>query len=453
MPFVDIYPIRAPLSHNQEFLCPFDRGEAEGAFGDRHVLVAGWRISGRIDLDALRRALADVVARHEALRTSILRGEGPHAQLVHPPTMPPLVVRTLTPAPGESRDGRAERLLNEVDATPFSPSHQPQLRAIVGRFDDTDAVLVLATHHTATDAWSMRLIMEDLSARYARHSGHPVPDDPPPPTYREFAAEQLRGLESEPVRAARAYWRRKLRGAEILGLPTDSPRPPGVPNAYAAHRFLVEAGLTASVLGYARATRSTPFVVLFAAYTVLLHNRTGAWDVTIPTFLAGRSDERFQRTVGMFFSFVPLRTDLTGCDTLREAVERTRRTCLEAYHHELPFGLIAAEAPELTRQFADDNRTVVTFELLQSGFGDADPPAGGLHATEIRRRLLSQEDSSHIPDGGLWAMDLLPSGEMVGSLKYNRNLVDVGTAAGLVDDYRRVLRAVVTTPDGPLKQI
>lgn len=445
--------MRAPLSYNQEFLAGFDRGEAEGAFGDRHTLVHGWRIRGEIALDALRAALFDVVARHEALRTSVVRADGSGYQRIEPPTHPPLLVRDLPADDPATRDRQAEELVNEVDAAPLPVRDLPHLRVVLGRFSAADAVLVLATHHTATDPWSLQVIMRDLSACYTARLAGEQPNLAQIPQYADVASWQREQESTPPVLAARRYWREKLRGAEILAIPADRPRPAGIPNAFAAYRFLVDSDLTAAVLARAWSARCSPFMVLLAAYQVLLHRRSGVADLTVPIFTAGRGEERFHDTVGMFVNFVPIRTDLTGAMTLYDVLRRTRASCLEAYTYDIPFPLIAREAPDLGRQFALDDHTVVTFELLQSAAVPTTSSAGGLPGQEIRRRLLSQPVSSHIPDGGLWAMDVLPSGEMVGSLKYNSNLLDGGTAAGLVSGFRAVLRAMAQTPDLPLRHI
>ena len=433
-----------PASRGQEFLCAFDRGELEGSFGRWHTLVNGWRVTGELDLPALQLALDDLVARHEALRTEIVHYDGQAHQRIQPPSSPELVVRDLDGS--QPREAAAETLLNEVDAEPFGLGRLPHIRAVVGRFDQTDAMLVLATHHSATDYWSMQVLVRDLAMLYAARVGRPAGDLPPAPQYREYAAWQRATEDSPLVRQARAYWREQLRGAELLAIPTDRPRPRGVPNTYGVHRFIAAADVTAAARQLARSTRSTPFMVLLAAYQLLLYRRTGVTDLVVPTFTAGR-DARFQDTVGIFFNFMPLRTDLTGCATLRELIARTRSTCLQAQAHDIPFPLIADEAPGIGRQLALDDRTVVTFELLQYGANVDTIRVGGLTITELRRRVRSQTSSSHIPDGGLWAMDLLPDGELAGSLKYNRNLLDESTVVDFTSEYCEVLRALVAEPD------
>jgi hypothetical protein len=446
-----------PLSLNQEFLCAFDKGDDEGAFSDRHTLVNGWRVRGPIDIGTLQGALEDVVARHEALRTEIVHADGPRYQQIHQAHQQVrLLVRDLSGVEPHAREVRAEELVNEVDAARYNVRELPLLRAVLGRFGDDDAVLVLSTHHTATDAWSMQVIARDVAACYAARTGHRPAAPPacqnPVCQYQEFAVWQQDSLGSAAVDTARGYWRDTLRDARILALPTDRPRPDGIPNTFAVHRFLIEAELTSATLRFANAVRSSPFMILLAAFNVLLQRRTGCSDVVVPTFTSGRYQERFLDTVGPFFNFVPLRTDLATCATFREVAARTRTTCLEAYANDIPFGLVVQEAPDLIGPFADPGRTVVAFELLQSSTPMEGELIGGLEYSEIRRRLLSQPVAADIPDGALWAIDVLPSGDMVGSLKFNSNLFDESTMTALAAEYRQVLRDCVTAPDAPLPQ-
>ncbi|MFF5207167.1 condensation domain-containing protein [Streptosporangium sp. NPDC000396] len=442
-----------PLSLNQEFLCAFDKGDAEGAFSDRHTLVFGWRVSGEIDLDALQGALDDVVERHETLRTEMVRGEETRYQKIHPPSPVELLVRDLPGDDPGSRDVRAEEFLNELDAGKYSVLRLPHLRAVLGRFDDTDAVLVLVAHHTATDAWSIQLIIRDLAAFYAARRGHGPADLPEVCQYREFAVWQQESSAAGAGKRSCEYWRDKLKGAQILAIPTDRQKSPEVISTYAVYRFLIDKELTSATFAFSKVTRSSPFMTMLAAYNVLLHKMTGATDIVVPTFTSGRYQDRFLDTVGPFFNFVPLRTDIAGCGTFREVADRTRSTCIEAYSHDIPFAQVVNEAPELILPFAENDRSVVAFEVLQSPFAMDGELVGDLRYSEIRRRLLSQPLCSDIPDGALWATDVLPSGDMVGSLKFNTNLFDESTMAGIVSEFRRVLRSAVTAPDTPLGQI
>lgn len=441
-----------PLSLNQEFLCAFDKGDRHGAFGNGHTLVHGWRVSGAIDIEALQGALDDVVERHEILRTTLIRETDDRRQEIHPAGSPELLVEDLSGTPPESRERRAEEFLNEYDADRFDVRRIPLLKAVLGRFDDTDSVLVLIVHHIATDGWSNQLVLRDLAACYAIRQGYEA-DLPPVRQYREFTGWQYGSLGSPATAAALEYWREKLRGAQILAVRADRPRDPEAVNDYAVHRFLVDAEVGARTLDVSKALRSSPFIVFVATYNLALHRVTGATDLVVPTFTSGRTEERYADTVGPFLNFVPLRTDLTGCATFRDVLDRTRRTCLEAYSADVPFPLVANEAPELGAPFADPGLAVIAFELLQSVAAKDAEQVGDLTYSEIRRRVISQEVCSHIPDGALWALDILPSGEIAGSLKYDRNLFDERTMVALVDGFSQVLRNGTATPDAPLQQI
>ncbi|MEV4943428.1 condensation domain-containing protein [Streptomyces zaomyceticus] len=437
---------RIPLSYNQEFLRAFDKGETDGAFGHRHTLVCGWRVSGAIDLTALQQALDDVVVRHEVLRTALLNDEEGGHQVVRAPSAVTLEVRDLDADGEASRDVRAEEFLNELDARPFSVRELPHLRAALGRFDATDAVLVLATHHTSTDAWSLQVVMRDLAAAYAaRVEGLPA-GAAEVAQYQEFARWQQDNAGSGRVDTARAYWQERLAGAEITGIASDRPRDEDLASAYGVHRFVFDAELSSNVVEFAKATRSTPFMVMAAAYSALLRERTGATDIVFPTFSSGRYEERFTDSVGPFFNFVPIRIDTTGCATLGDVLDQARTACVGAYQHEIPFARIAEDSPALLAPFANGFLAVVAFEVLQTAFPMEGSQVGGLEFAEIRGRHLSQKVSSAIPDGGLWAMDVLPSGELAGSLKFDHNRFDESTAVELVGRFRTLLNSLVDDP-------
>ncbi|MFI1890355.1 condensation domain-containing protein [Streptomyces jumonjinensis] len=441
-----------PLSFNQEFLCMFDQGDEEGPFGPRYNIVGGWRLYGKTDADALRRALDDVVVRHEGLRTSIVRdADTPHQEILAPGPVD-LEIREL-PAEPADRDRRAEELLIDVEGGRYGVTDPPLLRAVLGRFDDQDAVLVLVVHHTAADEVSMQLIIRDLAALYAGHTGHQPPPLPEVTQFQDFARWERERFAPDSATAAkaRAYWREQLAGGAITGVPTDHLKSAGIEKTTAVHRFQIGAELTAATVALARSTRSTAFMVLLAAYQVFLSERTGVTDVAVPTMASGRGPRRFENTVGAFFNFVPLRTDTAGCATFRQMVERTRTTCFRAYAHELPFGQVVAEAPEVAAPFAADDLGVFAFQVFQFPPVEREP-AGDLAYSEIRRRVLSQAVSTDIPDGAMLQLAVdAAAGEMVGHLGYNTNIYREDSMAEMAAAFADSLRTTVATPDAPLR--
>jgi condensation enzyme len=440
-----------PLSLNQEFLCGFDRGDDQGPFGPRFHIVHGWRLRGEVDLDTLRGALYDVVARHEALRTMIVRDEPVRYQKVFPPAAPEIEIRALPGTDPADRDREVEQLIIDVESSTISARTMPLLRAVLGRFDEQDSVLVLIFHHTATDGWSVRLIIRDLATCYAARRGFDVPALPEPSQYREFASWQRAAAANGELDASCEFWRDKLRGARIFSIPTDRPKSANLPESTSVYRFLLGAGLAAPALELSAAMRSTPFMVLMAAFKLLVHRLTGATDIVVPTFSPGRGHEQFQDTVGPFLNFLPLRTDIGGCRTFREVVNRIRATCLEAYSYDIPFGQIVAQAPGLMEPTLEDGRAACVIQVFPFPFLLDGTTVGDLAYTEFRRRLRSQPVGSDVPNGALWTLNLDPSGDIVASIQFNSNLFDEQTLIDMVSQFRSVLQETVTAPDEPLR--
>src|SRR5262249_27823786 len=156
-------------------------------------------------------------------------------------------------------------------------------------------------------------------------------------------------------------------------------------------------------------------------------------DVAVPTFSPGRGDQ-FPDTVGSFFDFLPLRTDLTGCTTYREAVAKVRATCVESYAHDVP--MILAEAPAFMAPAVDDNAAPAVFQVFPFPFLMDDTTVGDLAYTEVRWRLRSQELCSDIPDGALWTLNIDATNEIIGSVAYKSALFDESTIVNWVSALR-----------------
>lgn len=361
-----------PLSMNQQFVCLFDHGDEDGPFGPRYHMAAGWRIRGRLGEDALRRAMYDLVARHDAVRTLITDDGGGKYQVAHPPAAPDLLIREF-PVGGATASGdQADRLIRQIEGETISPERVPLLRAVLSRFDDRDAVLVLLVHHLATGGWSMRVIVRDLASLYAAQCGHDVPPLPDVPQYRACSQWQCPGAAAKA--AAREYWHRHLDGARLTAIPTTTARSAGLPPSTAAHRFVIPADVVSSVTRVAHAVRSSPFMFMLAAYMMVVNRLTGSTDLVVPAFTPGRGGDRFSGSVGSCFNFVPLRTNVAGSKTFTEVLERTRRSCLGGYSNDIPAIDIFAEAPELMRPAMNDRAAPVV--LLRTAAAAPDSPPG-----------------------------------------------------------------------------
>ncbi|MCN0176875.1 condensation domain-containing protein [Salinispora arenicola] len=434
--------LRVPLSLQQDFLRRVDHGDDAGPFGSRYTIVGGWRIRGPIDVDTLRDALADVVARHEALRTLLMVDGDEACQQIQPPSSPDLMLRDLPDRGPADRERIAEDFLNDVESGRFGMDETPLLRAVLGRFDNDDAVLALVAHHTAADGWSMQVIMRDLASYYAaRRQGRPA-DLPPARQYREYVAWQQANADSETAVAARRYWQERLRDAQVWPVRTDLTRADG-PFVTSWYRFLLEDELRAATVALAAETRSTPFMVLMAAYLTHLRERTGETDLVVPTFMPGRNPSWTLQIVGSFYNFIPLRTDTSNCTDFRDLIGRVRTTCLDAYRHELPFADIIAQAPDVMNAAIGPDAAACVLQVTQSPYVLREEQVGDLRYTALRRRLVSAPVGSQIPDGALLGLELDPDGGIVGSIGFTTNLFVESTIVGMAADFQQTLRDVL----------
>lgn len=439
---------RIPLSSSQQFVCAFDRGNEEGPFGPRAHIVHGWRLRGEIDEEVLRAALGDVVVRHEALRTQIVRDDGPSYQRVLPPGPVTLEVRDLSDVDPARRDDIADALITEVESGTISSQRFPLIRGLLGSFGARDHILVLIVHHLAADGWSVRLIIRDFTRFYARRRGFDLGALPPMLAYRDYARREQAGSADPVAQRSRAYWRQALHTAKIFAVPTDHPKSAGLPESTAIHRFLIEEKLVTAVLEIAAARRSTPFMVLLAAFMRLAHRITGETDLVVPTFTSGRRDEDVQDTVGMFINMLPIRVQLAGCRDFGELADRVRDSCVEAYQHDV--SRILDEAPQLMEPVLTDTGAGCVFQVFPFPYLLSGDLIGDVEYTEVRRRLRSQPVGGEVPNGQLWTLNFDAAGDMVGAIQYNTNLFGEATITSMVSDYLDLLRSSVLAREAAL---
>lgn len=435
-------PARYPLSFTQHYFHTLDEGDLNGAFGNRFTIVSALRITGHVDIPTLQGAFDDVVARHELLRTVVVRDEDPPYQQVYPPCRVPLAVQD-APAGDRPRDLIAEDLLIEAEKQTMTPREVPVIRAALTRFDDRDSVLTVVVHHSASDAWSQNVVLRDLAACYSARAGqHPV-DLPPVKQYREYAEWQRAGAAE--TSDARRYWREKLRGGHVLAVPNDRPRPEVYSRPFSAHNYQVDASEMAATARFAVQTRSSMFMVMMAAFSVFAYELTGHADLGIRAFTTGRNEPAFQNTMGLFLNLVPFRTDISGCASFRDIVARTRDTCIDAYAHEVPITVIEEDLPGFNAPHDDPRNSQIILGMYQTQPGGTGLTIGD-RADLIFKHAPSSE-TSDIPSGMVWNMSFGRSGQLSGDVVYNLDEFDERKVTGWVSDFHRILRRLVSEPD------
>ncbi|MEV7007990.1 amino acid adenylation domain-containing protein [Streptosporangium sp. NPDC051022] len=351
------------LSPAQERLWFLDRlTPGDGAYN----MVVCERLTGPLDAGALERALSEIVARHEALRTVFPEVAGaPVAKVLDPG---PVVIEHLDPAAE-----RLDELVAERSNRAFDLAAGPLLRATLLRTGPDQYVFLLVVHHIAGDAWSIeQILFTELAALYtAFASGRASPLPPPARQY----GDHVRGQRERAADVAGPA--RELDGVPVLELPTDRPRPAvrTSDGDLVIHR--VPFDLWWRVTELARARRCTPFMVILAAYQVLLSRHSGQEDFCVGTPVAGRDDEEFESVFGIFVNTLALRADLGGDPTFDELLKRVRRRAFTMYAHAaVPFERVVGEL----RIDRDPARTPLFQTMLALG----NPEAGSLELAGLR---------------------------------------------------------------------
>ena len=336
-------PAVVPLSFAQNrlwFLNQFEGGVAT------YNMPTAFRISGALDVEALGAALADVVGRHESLRTLFPAVEGIPQQLVVPVERADFGWQVVD-ASGWSADRLGEAIGAAVRHS-FDLATEIPLRARLFRVADDEHVLVAVVHHIAGDGWSIAPLVGDLGVAYASRCAGQAPDWAPLPVqyvdYTLWQRAQFGDLADSDSRIAAqlAYWEHALAGMpERLVLPTDRPYPPVADYRGASVAVNWPAELQQQVARVAREHNATSFMVIQAALAVLLSQISASTEVAVGFPIAGRRDPALDELVGFFVNTLVLRVEVAGDPTVAELLAQVRARSLAAYEHQdVPFEVL-----------------------------------------------------------------------------------------------------------------
>ncbi|WP_284334471.1 condensation domain-containing protein, partial [Dyella flagellata] len=324
-----------PLSFAQQRL--WFLAQLEGV-SEAYHLSFGLTLEGELDLDALRRALDTVIARHEALRTTFVEVEGVPVQCIAAEGRFALEEQDLR---GQPEAGRlARRLARQEARRPFDLRKGPLIRGLLLRLDEQRYGLRVTMHHIVTDGWSLGVLVEELGALYrAFQQGRPDPLPALPIQYADYAVWQRHWLAEEGLQQQEAYWTAALAGAPVLlSLPTDRPRP--VQQSYAGGfvPWSCPAALTEGLKGLAQRHGLTLHMLLLGAWAVLLSRLSGQTDIVIGTPVANRRRLETEPLIGFFVNTLAIRVDVGEEPSVGELLARVKRQSLAAQQHQdLPF--------------------------------------------------------------------------------------------------------------------
>ncbi|MEM7129528.1 MAG: amino acid adenylation domain-containing protein [Chloroflexota bacterium] len=461
-----------PLSFAQQRLWFLDQLEGPNAIYNVPMAV---RLTGTLDLALFERAINEIVARHEVLRTTfgidVNAAAGEPVQQIHDQIHIPLQMQDFSQLGGKDQEAAQEAALEAAivsgSEAPFDLANGPLLTVHLFQTAADDAVLLIVMHHIISDGWSVNIFWEELAILYGAYiSNVESPLEPPlePLTvqYADFAIWQRNWLSGEVLERELGYWREKLAGLpELLELPTDHPRPPIQSFSGRTDHFMLTPTLTSKLHELSQHTGSTLFMTLLAAYAALLSRYSRQDDIAVGTPIANRNRAEIEPLIGFFVNTLVMRTHLSEDLTFAQLLEQVQETALDAYaHQDLPFDQVV--------EAVDPVRSMSHTPLFQHMFTLETLSAAEEAGTEVTPEAENEEggDTSDSPfdlevdmaqgaDYTIAKFDLTlgvaeTTDGLACSWEYNTDLFESATIERMNRHFEQLLLSITDAPDAPL---
>jgi amino acid adenylation domain-containing protein len=428
-----------PLSFSQTRIWFMDQLAPESA---AYNIVATIRFTGRMEKEALKRSVDEVVRRHESLRTTFRKRGEELIQVATPELVleiPEMDLRNLSEA---ARLEEAKRISRQEASRPFDLERGPLIRVLLIRLDEEDQVLILSIHHAICDQWSLGVISREMTSFYSAFCKASTASlETLPLQYSDFALWQGEWLTGPRLETELSYWKRQLADLQPLELPTDHPRP-SVQTFHGGHlQLTLSKEMVEGLKKLGVQENATLYMLFLAAFKTLLLRYSGQQDIAIGSPIANRNRIEWEGVVGTFINVLVLRTDLSGKPTFREALRRVRQVVLEAFsHQDLPFEKLV----EQLQPKRDPSRPPL-FQIL-------------FNFHHLHPGKIDLEDLSWVPfEIDTWAsqfdISVTVDPEITRKIwvAYNTDLYEANTIARMLGHYQHLLEQIVDNPDRPVE--
>jgi amino acid adenylation domain-containing protein/non-ribosomal peptide synthase protein (TIGR01720 family) len=432
-----------PLSFAQQRLWFLDQLEPDGAF---YNIPVAMRLTGDLNIAALKSSLKEVIRRHEILRTNFTARDGRPFQVISPEHSLKLPLEDLSQLVEAEREAAARERIEQESRRPFDLAQDPLICFSLLRLGEREHIFLLTMHHIISDGWSLDVLFREVSLLYtALSQDAPSPLAMPPVQYADFAVWQRERLSGSALEAQLAFWKEQLANApSFLPLPTDYARPPVQSYCGATQSITLAESLTAKLRAMSRAEGVTLYMTLLAAFQTLLHRYTGQDDIVVGTPVANRQRSELEGMIGLFVNTLALRADLSGDLSFQELLHRVRETTLSAYaHQDLPFEKLVEELQPVR----DLSRT----PLFQVMFAFQRSPLQRVDFSGLEICLLEQGDAVAKFDLTL-SIDETEH-NLRATLEYNTDLFHGQTVARMLGHFETLLQHIAVEPEQRLSRL
>src|ERR1041385_5374802 len=424
----------SPLSFAQQRLWFLDQLDSSRAYN----IPKPVRLVGSLCVDALERALSEIIRRHEMLRTVFVERDGSPVQVLKAQeqfTLPSTDLSHMA-----ERETEMRRVAIEEAHRPCDLTAGPLLRVQLLRLAEAEHVVLFTMHHIISDGWSLGVLVKEVAALYEAYvNGEESRLPELEIQYADYAAWQREWLKGEVLEEQLSYWRRQLGGElPVLELPADRPRPAVQSFRGGRQSITLSEELTQQLKALSQREGCTLFMTLLAAFQILRSRYTGQDDIVVGTPIANRTRSEVEPLIGFFVNTLALRTDLSGDPSFRELLQRVREVTLEAHaHQDLPFEKLVEELqPE--RDLSRTPLFLVMFALQNMPLDSLSLPGLTLVSEQIEN-LTSKFDLN------------LSTNEIGNGLhlvcEYSTELFEQQTIERLQGHYQRVLEEVSTNSE------
>ncbi len=393
----------------------------------------------------LQQSLQEIVRRHQVLRSVFQIGDGNVIQIVRRPQPFSIVEIDLSVRGEDAGESKARQLAIEDAQRPFDLTCELLLRATLLQLGTDDHVLLLTTHHIVCDDWSTGILLREFSSLYSAYSaGNPPALPPVSYSYGEFARQLARQMRNREMESRIQFWKERLaRAGDFHHLATDHPRPSRRTYAGAHEVSVFSERLLKGIKTLSQRERVSPFMLLVAACQCLLLRYSGQEDIGIASCVANRNSTEVEGLIGPISNRVVLRSDLSGNPTFRDVLNSVRNVALDAYsNQDLPFGELVERIAPI--QNPSRNPLFQVLMILQNAPKDR---------WEFPGLTLSwfPLDSGTTPyDLSVWLQ--FKDGLRV-DLQYNTDLFETSTMRRILEDYRKILEAMLVNPQGRIDEL
>ncbi|MEM1169666.1 MAG: amino acid adenylation domain-containing protein [Cyanobacteria bacterium P01_H01_bin.35] len=431
-----------PLSWAQERMWFLDQLEEESA---TYNIPKALRIKGNFNYDAFTRAMAEIIHRHEVLRTRFEAIDGIPGQVIEPDINFQVQVIDWQHLPSTQQEADLPQYILQEATKPFNLNIAPLLRVNMVQLSETESLLLMTVHHIVCDAWSFEVLMKEFLILYTAYvQGETSTLTELPIQYADFSVWQRKSLK-EQNEIQLNYWQQQLAAAPtLLQLPTDRPRPAVPSHKGALHKFELSKELTQQLENLSQLSGTTLFMTVEAAFATLLYRYSGQSDILVGSSITNRHRSEVEPLIGFFLNALALRTKFEDNPTFVELLAQVRKVCLEAYsNQDVPFEQVI-DALQVERNMSHSPLFQVMFVLQNA-------PEEFLELPGVELNPLWPETNTARFD---IILSLLRTNEgLVGSWEYATDLFDAETMARMTAHFQNLLSAIVTNPEQKVAQI